>query len=171
MQRTSLRPKTKRRASTIFLHFRLGNLIMARADFTASHRLRVRWAETDMQGIVFNGHYLTYFDVAVTEYWRGIGLAYPETTADTGGEMYTVKATVEYHRPARYDDELDLLIRCSRIGRSSLTFLAEIWRGEDHLVSGELIYVHADPKSRKAAPLPDRLVQVICVFERHVPAR
>jgi acyl-CoA thioester hydrolase len=101
---------------------------MARADFTAVHRLRVRWAESDMQGIVFNGHYLTYFDVAVTEYWRAIGLPYPETTADTGGEMYTVKATIEYHRPARYDDELDVLMRCARIGRSSLTFLVEIWR-------------------------------------------
>jgi acyl-CoA thioester hydrolase len=142
---------------------------MAREDFTTSHRLRVRWAEADMQGIVFNGHYLTYFDVAVTEYWRGIGLPYPETTADTGGEMYTVKATVEYHNPARYDDELDVLMRCARIGRSSLTFVVEIWRTDEHLVSGELIYVHADPKSRKSAPLSQRLVQTIRAFERKAP--
>jgi acyl-CoA thioester hydrolase len=142
---------------------------MAREDFTASHRLRVRWAEADMQGIVFNGHYLTYFDVAVTEYWRAIGLPYPETTADTGGEMYTVKATVEYHSPARYDDELDLLIRCSRIGRSSLDFLVEVRRGDDHLVSGQLVYVHADPKTRKSAPLPVRLIGAITSFERVRP--
>lgn len=142
---------------------------MAREDFTASHRLRVRWAEADMQGIVFNGHYLTYFDVAVTEYWRAIGLPYPETTADTGGEMYTVKATVEYHSPARYDDALDVLMRCARIGRSSLTFVVEIWRAHEHLVSGELIYVHADPKSRKSAPLPPRLVETIRAFERMAP--
>ena len=144
---------------------------MARADFTFSHRLRVRWAEADMQGIVFNGHYLTYFDVAITEYWRAIGLPYPETTADSGGEMYTVKATVEYHRPARYDDELVVLIRCARIGRSSLTFIVEIWREDDHLVSGELIYVHADPKFRKSTPLPERLVMAIRGFECKPPAR
>jgi acyl-CoA thioester hydrolase len=142
---------------------------MAREDFAAAHRLRVRWAEADMQGIVFNGHYLTYFDIAVTEYWRSIGLPYPETTADTGGEMYTVKATLEYHSPARYDDEIDLLIRCTRIGRTSLGFALEIWRGEEHLVSGELIYVHADPKARKGAPLPERLICAIRAFERIAP--
>lgn len=144
---------------------------MARDDFLVSHRLRVRWAEADMQGIVFNGHYLTYFDVAVTEYWRTIGLPYPETTADSGGELYTVKATLEYHSPARYDDELELLIRCSRIGRSSLEFLIEIWRGDDHLVSGQLIYVHADPRAGKSAPLPARLIDTITGFERRSPER
>ncbi|MGH8674367.1 MAG: acyl-CoA thioesterase, partial [Burkholderiales bacterium] len=51
---------------------------MSRADFRCVHRLRVRWAEIDMQKVVFNGHYLTYIDTAVAEYWRGIGLRYPE---------------------------------------------------------------------------------------------
>ncbi len=46
---------------------------MERAQFRVSHALRVRWAEVDRQNIVFNGHYLTYFDVAITEYWRAIG--------------------------------------------------------------------------------------------------
>ena len=126
---------------------------MAREDFTASHRLRVRWAEADMQGIVFNGHYLTYFDVAVTEYWRAIGLPYPQTTADSGGEMYTVKSTIEYLSPARYDDELEVLMRCARIGRSSLTFVIEIWRGADHLINGELIYVDRSPVGNLSSPL------------------
>ena len=142
---------------------------MAREEFVAAQRLRVRWAEADMQGIVFNAHYLTYFDIAVTEYWRAIGLPYPATTADTGGEMYTVKSVVEYHAPARYDDELELFIRCSRIGRSSLEFRLEIWRGAEHLVSGQLVYVHADPKARKSAPLPQRLLQAIRAFERVAP--
>jgi acyl-CoA thioester hydrolase len=142
---------------------------MAREDFTAAHRVRVRWAEADMQGIVFNGHYLTYFDVAVTEYWRAVGMPYPQTTADTGGELYTVKAAVEYHAPARYDDELDLCVRCARIGRSSLTFHLEIWRADTHIASGELIYVHADPASRKSTPLPERLTGAIRRFERKAP--
>jgi acyl-CoA thioester hydrolase len=144
---------------------------MAREDFASTHRLRVRWAEVDMQGIVFNGHYLTYFDIAVTEYWRQIGLPYPQTTADTSGELYTVKSVVEYMNPACYDDELDLYIRCARIGRSSLSFQLEIWRGDEALVSGELVYVHADPKARKSAPLPTRLVDAIDRFERVKPER
>lgn len=144
---------------------------MAREDFVSSHRLRVRWAEVDMQGIVFNGHYLTYFDIAVTEYWRQIGLPYPQATAETGGELYTVKSVVEYASPARYDDELDLYIRCARIGRSSLTFELEIWRGDEALVHGELVYVHADPQARKSAPLPPRLIETIAAFERIAPQR
>jgi acyl-CoA thioester hydrolase len=144
---------------------------MAREDFVSSHRLRVRWAEVDMQGIVFNGHYLTYFDIAVTEYWRRIGLPYPQATAETGGELYTVKSVVEYASPARYDDELDLFIRCTRIGRSSLGFGLEIWRGDQRLVSGELVYVHADPQTRKSAPLPPRLIAAITRFERIPPGR
>jgi len=144
---------------------------VAREDFVSTHRLRVRWAEVDMQGIVFNGHYLTYFDIAVTEYWRQIGLPYPQATAETGGELYTVKSVVEYASPARYDDELDLYIRCNRIGRSSLTFKLEIWRGDDALVTGELVYVHADPQARKSSPLPPRLVETITRFERVAPQR
>lgn len=144
---------------------------MAREDYVSSHRLRVRWAEVDMQGIVFNGHYLTYFDIAVTEYWRQIGLPYPQATADTGGELYTVKSVVEYASPACYDDELDLFIRCARIGRTSLQFKLEIWRGADALVTGELVYVHADPKLRKSAPLSPRLIEAITRFERTAPER
>jgi len=142
---------------------------MALGEFAFCHRLRVRWAEVDMQGIVFNGHYLTYFDVAVTEYWRALGLPHPETTADTGGELYTVKSVVNYHAPARYDDLLDLHIRCARLGRSSLGFVLEIHCGDDRLVTGELIYVHADPATRKSAPLPARLRSRILAFETTPP--
>ena len=50
---------------------------MAYTEFTFFHPLRVRWAEVDMQSVVFNGHYLTYFDVAITEYWRSLKLPSP----------------------------------------------------------------------------------------------
>jgi len=142
---------------------------MAREDYTAWHRLRVRWAEVDRQDIVFNGHYLTYFDVAITEYWRAVGLPYPETTADSGGELYTRKASVEYHAPARYDDWLDIGVRCARIGRSSLAFLLEIHCDARHLASGEMIYVHADPAKAESAPVPERLRRAILGFERRSP--
>ena len=144
---------------------------MKRREFRYLDPMRVRWAEVDMQRIVFNGHYLTYFDIAVTEYWRQIGLPYPQATAETGGELYTVRSVVEYASPARYDDEIDLYIRCKRIGRSSLTFVLEIRRGDQALVNGELVYVHADPRTRKSAPLPPGLLAAIERFERVAPAR
>src|SRR3954447_10227477 len=92
---------------------------MARQDFAFFHSLRVRWAEVDMQGIVFNGHYLTYFDVAFTEYWRETGLPSPLDQAKAGQEMFARKATVEFLSPARFDDILDIGVRCAGFGRSS----------------------------------------------------
>lgn len=143
---------------------------MAKSEFSFSHQLRVRWAEVDRQGIVFNGHYLTYFDVAVTEYYRAIGLPYPEGLAQHGTDLYAKKAVIEYHRSAEYDDVLDVHMRVARLGRSSLQFLPEIYRGEEHLISGELIYVNADPATRKSAPLPSFLRDAIKRFERNPPS-
>lgn len=144
---------------------------MARQDFTFSFPLRVRWAEVDKQGIVFNGNYLHYFDVGITEYWRALGLDYPDGLLRHGSDLYTKKACVEYHAPARYDDMLDICTRMARLGRSSMQFLLELYRGEDRLASGEVIYVNADPVAMKAAPVPAFLREKILSFERVQPAQ
>ena len=102
---------------------------MPREDFSCCHRLRVRWAEVDMQKIVFNGHYLTYIDTAVADYWRAIGFPYPQGYVERfASDMFLRKATVEYLGSAHYDDELEVLCRVAKLGRSSMTFLFEIWR-------------------------------------------
>src|SRR6476661_8275495 len=128
---------------------------MTRTDFAFFHGLRVRWAEVDMQAIVFNGHYLTYFDVAFTEYWRATGLPGVMQQAEDGQEMFARKATIEYHAPAHFDDMLDIGVRCAALGRSSMRYVLEIYRGEEFLISGELVYVYADTTLRKGVALPD----------------
>ncbi len=138
---------------------------MAQSAFKFCHGLRVRWAEIDRQGIVFNGHYLTYFDVGITEYWRAIGYPYPDALLRAGVDTFVVKATIEYHAPARYDDELDVWVRVARIGRSSMQFLLEIHRAAEHLISGEVIYVMADPQTREATPVPQFLREAISQYE------
>jgi YbgC/YbaW family acyl-CoA thioester hydrolase len=110
---------------------------MNRQDFRFFNRLRVRWAEVDMQKIVFNGHYLMYLDTAMGEYWRVLALPYEEAMQQLGGDLYVKKASVEYHGSARYDDTLDIGLRCSRIGSSSIQFLGAIFRGEDLLITAE----------------------------------
>ena len=80
---------------------------MQRSDFRCFHRLRVRWSEVDIQKIVFNAHYLTYADCAMTEYWRALALPYETGMQALGGEVYLKKASVEYHASARLDDLLD----------------------------------------------------------------
>ena len=143
---------------------------MRREDFTFLHRLRVRWVEVDRQDVVFNGNYFLYFDVAVTEYWRAIGIPYPGGYVDAyGTDVYAVRATAEYHGSATYDDLLDIGCRVGRIGRSSLQFVMGIWRGEEHITSGELIYVNADPRTRKSAPCAEAFRKAVFDFERVAP--
>jgi acyl-CoA thioester hydrolase len=142
---------------------------MARQDFAYFHTLRVRWAEVDMQGIVFNGHYLTYFDVAFTEYWRTVGLPNIFLQAEEGREMFARKATIEYHSPAHFDDLVDIGVRCASLGRSSVRFVLEIYRGDEYLISGELLYVYADTAVRKGVPLPEEWRTTMTQFEKTSP--
>ncbi len=142
---------------------------MARQEFRFAYRLRVRWAEVDRQGIVFNGHYLTYFDVGITEYYRALGLPYPDGLVQHGTDLYVRKAEVEYHASAEYDDEVDICVRVERLGRSSFDFRVEIHRADQLLVSGKVIYVNAEAAARKSAPLPDFLREAIKAFEHTAP--
>lgn len=143
---------------------------MTRADFTFFHRLRVRWAEVDRQDIVFNGNYFLYFDVAIADYWRAIGFDYPDGIVEKyGTDIYAVKATADYLGSATYDDELEIGCRVARIGRSSMSFRFGIWRGDALLTTGELVYVNADPASRRSAPWPETLRQAILNYERTAP--
>jgi YbgC/YbaW family acyl-CoA thioester hydrolase len=142
---------------------------MDRTQFTLTHRLRVRWAEVDMQAVVFNPQYLVYFDVAVAEYWRAISNGRADGLLDDYLHLYSVKATVEFHASARYDEEIDICCRVARIGRSSLNFAFGIWRRDEHLVSGEIVYVHTDPDTARPAPVPQRLRDAIVRYERTAP--
>ena len=85
-------------------------------DFRFFHRLRVRWAEVDMQKIVFNAHYLMYFDTAMMDYWRALALPYEEAMLQLGGDLYVKKASIEFHASALFAEQLDVALKCERIG-------------------------------------------------------
>ena len=142
---------------------------MKRSDFRFFDHQRVRWAEVDMQKIVFNGHYLTYFDTAVGGYWRALALPYHDTMEALGGDLYVRKATLEYLASARYDDQLAVGIRCARIGNSSMSFQAAVFRAEQCLVHGELVYVFADPSTQTSQPVPPALREVLGQYEAGQP--
>lgn len=138
---------------------------MNRSEFRFFDRLRVRWAEIDAQQIVFNGHYLMYFDTAVAGYWRALAMPYASTMAQLEGDMYVRKATLEYNASARYDDLLDIGMRCTRIGTSSMLFTGAAFRQDELLVTCELVYVFADPKTQTSKPVPPVLRQVLEGYE------
>jgi len=142
---------------------------MNRRDFRFFHRLRVRWVEVDMQKIVFNAHYLMYFDTAVADYWRALAMPYDEAMALLGGDLYVKKATVEFHASARMDDRLDVGLRCTRIGTSSILFAGAIFRGDELLVTCELVYVFADPATQTSRPVPPALRELLTGYEAGEP--
>jgi len=142
---------------------------MKREDFRFFHKLRVRWAEVDMQKIVFNAHYLMYFDTAVADYWRAMAMPYEEGMQQLEGDIYVKKATVEFHGSARMDDRVDVGMKCARIGNSSMQFLGAIFRGEELLIHCELLYVFADPATQTSRPVPPRLREMLTGFEAGEP--
>jgi YbgC/YbaW family acyl-CoA thioester hydrolase len=142
---------------------------MNRDEFRFFEPLRVRWAEVDMQKIVFNGHYLLYADTAVAGYWRAMAMPYHETMESLQGDLYVRKATLEYEGSARYDERIHVGVRTGRIGNSSMALAVGIFRGERVLVHGELLYVFADPATQTSKPVPQRLREALHAFEAGEP--
>jgi YbgC/YbaW family acyl-CoA thioester hydrolase len=138
----------------------------ARAAFRFFHRLRVRWAEVDLQKIVFNPHYLMYVDTALADYWRALALPYEQSLHAMGGDLFVRKSTLEFYASAVYDDVLDVGLRCARIGNSSLQLVSGIFRDQQLLVSAELVYVFADPVAKVSLPLPQVLRDLLTNFEQ-----
>ena len=131
---------------------------MINDPFRFFHRLRVRWNECDMQGIVFNSNYLVYFDVAFTEYWRAVGLTYPAALAQDGLDNFMVASNVNYRASAGYDDELDIGVRCAYFGTTSFRMAMSIRRDSDLLVEGTATYVIGDRTTHAPRALPHRLI-------------
>ncbi len=143
---------------------------MALADFAFVHTLRVRWAETDPVGVVFNGHYAAYIHVAFTEYLRTLGLPNAIQQNDAGFVLYVRKSTIDYLASARFDDELAIGFRCASLGRSSLKFVQEIYCGDKQLIAGELVYVYTSSALGKGVALPEAWRDAIQSFEKIAPA-
>jgi acyl-CoA thioester hydrolase len=136
---------------------------MARSDFKFNFPFRVRYSETDMQGVVFNSNYLIYFDTAITEYIRWLEYDLLRHMEELGQDFHTVHADLDFYSPCRFDDELDVCVKVIKLGNSSLTFQVEIYlKGRDELkTSGHVVWANADQQEHKSRPLPKELVDLI----------
>jgi len=132
---------------------------MARSDFAFFFPFRIRYSEIDGQKIVFNAHYLTFFDTAITEFLRQLRAELLELEDANGYEFHTVRNLIEYQAPIYFDEEIEVGVRIGRIGRSSLTFMIEIHgKGmEDLRSTGEVVWVNTDQATRKTVPVPELL--------------
>lgn len=140
---------------------------MARSEFRFHFPFRVRYSEIDGQRILFNAHYLTYFDTTITEYFRNLPYDYMGQVEQTGTDFHTVRALVEFKAPVYFDEEIQVHVRVSRLGRSSITFALEIHpKGQEDLrATGEVVWVNADQGTHQSAALPVQLRDQIVALE------
>lgn len=136
-----------------------------RSDFRFLDRVRVRWSVVDALQVVFNSHYLGYFDAALTNYWRALGLPLTQALARQLGEFCARKAELEFHASARLDDVLAIGLRCARIGNSSVRFEGAIFDGDRLLVSARLICVLVDPDTQRPRSMGSELCTILEGFE------
>ncbi len=121
--------------------------------------VRVRYQETDAMGVVYHGNYLTWFEIARTDWTRAHGFAYRDVEA-RGLLLPVVDVAIQYKHPARYDDEVVVRCRIKEFGAVRLSFEYEIARADDPdrlLVSGTSTHVWVDREWKpvrlnKAAP-------------------
>ena len=140
---------------------------MSRNIFNFYYSFRVRYSEVDAQGIVFNAHYLTYFDTAMTEYLRHIKYDYVKEVKERNEDFHTVKTLVEYKSPIYFDQIIDVCLKVRKIGTSSLTFYIEVHPNkEDNMrVSGEVIWVNTNQETHSSAPLSKNIIKKIELLE------
>ncbi len=141
---------------------------MARDDFHFVHTLRVRYDEIDGQRIVYNGRYLSYMDIAQTEYFRdGIGLHIYDLADANVFDVATVHVELDYLRSFGLDDLVEIGVRCTAIGTTSLTFTFEMWKQGDPepYFRATAVFVNFDPALRAKRPVPANVRSAIARLE------
>jgi len=131
------------------------------------HHLRVRYGECDPQGIVFNANYLLYFDVAFTELWRAAVGPWLEMT-ERGVDAVVAEANLNFHAPARFDDELALRAQIVRLGRTAITTEIDVLREHELLVRGRLRHVCVATDTWRKTPLPSWIREGLAPFALEV---
>jgi acyl-CoA thioester hydrolase len=140
---------------------------MPKGDFKFHTSLRVRWMECDAQGIVFNGAYMGYLEVGQAEYFRNLGFSIYRVAQRGYFDSAVVKAVMEFKAPARVDELLDLYVRVSHIGTTSITLDVEIYpQGSDSLLTTlQAVYAGFRPESATTRPVPDDIRELVGHFE------
>lgn len=140
---------------------------MPKTDFKFNTTVRVRWMECDAQGIVFNGSYMGYLEIAQAEYFRNLGFSIYRIAQQGYFDSAVVKATLEFKGPARVDEILELYVGVSHIGNTSLVLDVEIYpQASDRLLTTmQAVYVGFYPESETTRSVPDEIRELVHHFE------
>jgi acyl-CoA thioester hydrolase len=123
---------------------------------THLNKIKVRYSEVDCQRIVYNSHYLTYFDISLSEMLEDC-FNQDEYIKNTNNDFHTVGVQMNFKSPARLNDQLEVYTGVEKLGNSSMTFIQEIYRvGSDEILnSANITWVNTNQKSMKSATIPN----------------
>ena len=121
---------------------------------TFVYRLRVRYAECDPQGVLFNANYLAYIDHTITELWRAAYGGYNAMLAK-GVDIVVAEAHLRFLGSARFDDEIAIEAAVTRIGTTSVTSSYRFNREDDLLLEATLRHVFIDRRTAEKTAMPD----------------
>lgn len=125
-----------------------------------SHRIEVRFRDCDPLGHVNNAVYLTYLEQARLAQWRALW-RFGEREAEHIPGVILARAEVDYKRPARYGDLLDVKIGLAALGRTSFTYEYEILDREDRLIAtARSVQVMYDYARQSPVPIPEEIRQL-----------
>jgi len=122
-------------------------MIQARTQVT------VRYAETDMMGVVYHANYLPWFEVARTHLLKENGLPYRQLEAD-GYRLPVLEVTARYLRPAVYDDVITLVVSLREKPLLRIRLEYEVRRGDELLATGHTVHAFVDLQGRPVRPPP-----------------
>ena len=131
-------------------------------DFPFAYRQRVRFGETDLQGVVYYANYLLFAEVGRIAYLRELGIVYERDLVAQGVDFTIGEARVRYYAPLRFDDEYDIRVRVGEIRHSSWTFEYAIDRADKtHCADASTIQVMLDRKTGRVIRIPQTLRAIL----------
>jgi acyl-CoA thioester hydrolase len=132
------------------------------ADYPFAHRQRVRFGETDLQGVVHYANYLLFAEVGRTAYLRHLGIDYTRDLLERGIDFTIGEATVRYQEPLRFDDEYDIRVRVGEIRNSSWVFEYAFDRADGRrCANGSTLQVILDRPTGRPARIPGHLRETL----------
>jgi acyl-CoA thioester hydrolase len=128
---------------------------------TYRHALRVYWEDTDAGGVVYYANYLRFFERARTEWLRGMGVGQQALRDETGTIFVVSDTAVQFRRPARLDDLLDVTVALREAGRASLRIAQQAWRGDVLLAEGTIRIGCVDAGTFRPRRIPNPIIEAL----------
>ena len=137
----------------------MSKITLSRNDFQAFWFASIRYYELDPQGVVHNANYVSFFDEAITSYFKYVNYDYWSDIEKTRKDFHTVQVKVQYNKPLKYDHEIEIGTKIKEIGNSSITWLMGMFiKDSDELVSScEAVHVYTDQTTMKPTPITEDL--------------